>query len=77
MSQIPTCNSGLLVQPDNSVICNQWQMIDAATLPSSFDISMLDPAIIANAFGAGFIFVGSVWLIGWSVRVILNLINRG
>jgi hypothetical protein len=78
MSYIVVCETIPLIGNNFANSCSSgWQLENAVGYPSTFDISMLDPATLANAFGAGFIFVGSLLLLGWSVRVLLTLIKRG
>lgn len=43
---------------------------------SSWQVSQLDPAILANAFGAGFIVVGTAFAIGRGFRVIIQMVGR-
>jgi len=44
---------------------------------SSFDVSQLDPVLIAQALAAGWILVGTFWAIGKGVKVILDMIRSG
>ena len=41
----------------------------------AFQISQLDPAVIAQAFGAGFILMGTGFAIGRGVRALLSMVG--
>ena len=38
--------------------------VDASTLLTAFNLSQLDPTVIAQAFGAGFVLVGTFSIVG-------------
>lgn len=40
-----------------------------------FDIADLDPVLGAEYFAAGFVIIGTCWVIGFSVRAILRVIR--
>lgn len=62
---VPTCDGGW-----------QWiESIDLVETAQDFQISNLDPAILAQAFGAGFIVMGTAFVIGVSVREVLRMIS--
>lgn len=43
---------------------------------TAFDVSQLDPTMIAQAVGAGFVMMGTFFLIGQAVRAIMHLVNH-
>ena len=65
------------VAPSNGVCPagNQvWMLWSDVT---SFDVSQLDPVLIAQALAAGWILVGTFWAIGKAVKLILDMIRHG
>lgn len=63
--QLGECSSG-----------GQWiEQIELVESAQDFQISQLDPQIMAEAFGAGFIIMGTAWAIGRALRIILSLIG--
>ncbi|MES9872658.1 MAG: hypothetical protein ABW146_06090 [Candidatus Sedimenticola sp. 6PFRAG7] len=58
--------------PDNSL-----SAIDVDTLLTTFDLSQLQPEIIAAAFGAGVTIVAVAEVTGIAVAAILNFIKKG
>lgn len=77
MPLVAICNGATSVNLiDSTSTCTSWEWVDASGIPGVFDLTTLDPVILANAFGSGFVLFGSVWLMGWSVRVILTFIKR-
>lgn len=41
----------------------------------SFHISQVDPAIVAQAFGAGFILVGTIWAMSAGALALLSMLR--
>ena len=52
-------------------------MLDTSTLLTQFDLSQLDPAVIASAFGAGFVLMATAVVVGKAVSTLLNFIKGG
>lgn len=75
MSIIAACSDALIVLGDGSLACSgAWQQIDTVATLAPFDpATMLDPAIVAQAFGAGFVFTGGLMLIGVGARLVLSV----
>lgn len=67
-----TCDGDLLVNNGSPVCSGAWVLIQA---PEQFDPSQLDPAIVGQAFGAGFGLVAMVLVGTAGVRAILNFIK--
>jgi hypothetical protein len=44
-------------------------------VPEPFSVEQLDPAMLAAAFTAGFVLLGTCWLAGKLCRVLLSMIN--
>lgn len=42
----------------------------------SFEISDLDPELLAAAFAAGFVIVGTSWAIGKGAKIVLSMLGR-
>jgi len=51
--------------------------IDALEVLTEFDLSQLEPDVIAAAFGSGFSVVAIAAVTGIAIAAILNLIKRG
>lgn len=74
-----TANSGLAGQTDPVPTCSDggaWvesnQLYQDAF---AFQVSQLDPAILAAAFGAGLVTLGTGLLIVWAMRLILSAVR--
>lgn len=53
----PTCSVAWLVQP----------------APEPYDVTLIDPALVGDAFAVGFALVAGVWLIGYPIRLVLSM----
>lgn len=42
----------------------------------SFDLDQLEPNMMAAAFAAGFVIVGTAWAIGKGARIVLSMLDR-
>lgn len=65
------------VQPTSGVCpaANQvWMSWSDAT---SFAVSQLDPSMVADALGAGFVLVGTFWAIGKGCKLLLDMLRHG
>lgn len=72
-SGVLRCDGDVSVSMDGAPLCSgAWTLVP---VPEPFDPSQLDPALLAEAFGAGFTIVGTCWLAGWACRQLLNMIK--
>lgn len=78
MRYVPICDGELASSGTLGPKClGQWLLnIDASGIPGAFDISVLDPASLASAFGAGFLLVGTVLIVAIPARLIVDQIRR-
>lgn len=68
-----SCDGVLAFTVEGAPVCSgQWLL---SPLPEQFDLSQLDPSIIASAFTAGFVIVGSCWFAGWACKSILSILK--
>ncbi|ANE54483.1 MULTISPECIES: hypothetical protein [Methylomonas] len=71
-SVVPVCNGVLTVDLTGVLRCSvDWQTI---ATPAFFDFSQIDPAIMGEAVGAGFIIGGSAIWFAWGCRIIVNIL---
>jgi len=77
MRYVPLCDGTLTDLGNGTVSCSgTWlTTIDASPIPGAFDLSLLDPALVMNYFGAGFGIVGACALLGICVGAILHMIR--
>ncbi len=73
MSSVLVCTGEVSVTPDGAPLCSVAWLVQPA--PEPFDISLIDPAVVADAFAVGFMLVASVWLISYPIRLVLSLIR--
>lgn len=65
-------------QSGSSLYCNgELSIIPVDQLITRFELSQLDPEILASMFAGGFALVGSFYVLGITTRTILNAIRRG
>jgi len=72
MALVPACESPTVT--GDSVSCGNWIFVSVDDV-STWDPSMIDPAIFGQSFAAGFSTVVVFWLIGLGVGKILQLIR--
>jgi len=74
-SVVPVCNGVMTVDLTGVLRCSvDWQTIAA---PAFFDFSQIDPAVMGEAVGAGFIIGGSALGFAWGCRLIVqSLLGR-
>ncbi|HKV96869.1 MAG TPA: hypothetical protein VJR90_05185 [Gammaproteobacteria bacterium] len=65
------------VQPTNGVCPAANQVWMSWTDVTSFDVSQLDPVLVAQALAAGFVLVGMFWAIGKACKVLLDMVRHG
>lgn len=69
-SVVPVCAGVLSVTLAGDLRCSvEWQTVAS---PAFFDFSQIDPAIMAEATGAGFIIGCSVLSFAWGGRILLQ-----
>jgi len=66
------CDGDLSVHGGSPICSGAWLLVQA---PERFDPSQLDPAIVGQAFGAGFGLVAMVLVGTAGVRAILNFLK--
>lgn len=79
MASVVYCNGNITQGLNGTPRCaDGWELMDVSNVSSltGFDISVLDPTVLAQMYSIGFVLVGSVWLIGWAGREILAMIRR-
>ena len=78
MQVLPVCDGvGWLVNPDNSIICDGViRVMESQAIPVPFELSQLDPVILAQAFGAGAMLFMSIWAPAKGIGILLSLIRR-
>lgn len=77
MATVAICRGTQTFINGGGSVCDNWEILDAGGIPGAFILSDLDPVILAQAFSSGFVLFGTIWLMGWGVRVLLNLIRTG
>jgi len=66
------CDGSVSVVAGSPVCDGSWLLVQA---PTPFDPSTLDPVSLAQAFGVGFVLVGSVLAVCFGARAILSAIK--
>ena len=59
--------------------CQNGSWVESAELIAEgleFSVAQLDPQVLAAAFAAGFVTVGTGLLIAWAARLILHAVRR-
>lgn len=72
MSGALVCDGELSVSTGSPVCDGIWMLVQ---VPTPFDPSSLDPVSIAQAFGVGFISVGTVLFAIAGVRALIHLVK--
>jgi len=75
--QVPACDSVITFAEQVATCTGNWSVIEVTTSLSPFDPSTLDPAILAEAFGAGLIISAAFMLFVIPLKLILNIIKQG
>ncbi|MDP2098700.1 MAG: hypothetical protein Q8S52_18655 [Methylobacter sp.] len=73
--KVPACDSVIEISGQVLTCTGNWSVIEVSTSLSPFDPATLDPAIIAQALGAGLIVPSVILLTVIPARIILNLIK--
>ena len=67
------CVGEVSVATDGAPLCSGvWTLVP---VPEPFSPEQLDSAMLADAFGAGFVIVGTCWFAGRMARVLLSMIR--
>jgi hypothetical protein len=67
------CEGTVSVSPDGAPLCDSaWTLAPA---PAPFDPTTLDPVSLVQAFGVGFVLVGTVLAVCFAARAILSMIR--
>lgn len=67
------CSGQVTIDQFGGPLCSgAWTLVP---VPEPFSIEQLDPAPLAEAFGVGFVLVGSCWFAGWACRTLLSLLR--
>lgn len=67
------CDGVVTATPEGAPQCSVAWLVQPA--PEPFDVSLIDPAMVGQAFAVGFALVASVWLIGFGIRTVLSLLK--
>lgn len=77
MAYVGSCSEPLFLHDNGTIRCfGQFTQFDTSTVLTVFDLSQLDPAILASAFGAGVIIVATAEATGIAVATLINFIKR-
>lgn len=72
-SGVLRCTGDVTVATDGAPLCSgAWTLVP---VPEPFAVDQLDPAMLADAFTAGFLLIGTAWLAGWACRQLLSLVR--
>ena len=73
-SGVLRCTDGdVTIAMDGAPLCSGvWTLVP---VPEPFGVEQLDPAMMAAAFSAGFMILGTCWFAGKMARVLLSMIN--
>jgi len=67
------CTGDVTVATDGAPLCSGvWTLVP---VPEPFTVEQLDPGMLAAAFTAGFVIVGTAWFVGRCARALLSLLN--
>jgi hypothetical protein len=67
------CTGEVSISGDGAPLCSGvWSLMP---LPEPFSLELLDPAILAQAFAAGFVIVGTCWFAGLCFKSLLSMIK--
>lgn len=71
------CPANVVTLTNGEVACQDSGGGAVAWLVSpTFDLGQLDPEMMAAAFAAGFVIVGTAWAIGKGARIVLSMLGR-
>lgn len=72
MAGVLSCDGELLVTGSTPQCSGAWTLVQA---PDQFDPSTLDPASLAQAFGVGFVVIGTPLAAIFAARAILKMLK--
>jgi hypothetical protein len=76
MSTFIACETIITYGANTTPRCDSWVEVDSDTLTSgTFDVSQLDPVILAEAFGSGVVVFGVVLASLWTIATVINFIR--
>jgi len=76
MPLIMLCDGVVSENLDSSPICSSSWTVTDYVIVQPFDIASLDPLVLAEAFGAGWIIIASYWSVTFGYHIILELLKR-
>lgn len=72
-SGVLRCDGDVTVAGDGAPLCSGvWTLVP---VPEPFSLEQLDPVMLAAAFSAGFVILGTCWFAGKCFRVLLSMIK--
>lgn len=72
MAGVLSCDGELLVTGSTPQCSGSWTLVQA---PDQFDPSTLDPVSLAQAFGVGFVVIGTPLAAIFAARAILKMLK--
>lgn len=72
MAGVLSCDGELFVTGSTPQCSGVWTLVQA---PDQFDPSTLDPVSLAQAFGVGFVVIGTPLAVIFAARAILKMIK--
>ncbi len=73
--QVAACDSVIQISGQALTCTGNWAVIEVSTSLTPFDPSTLDPALLAEALGAGLIIPSAILLAVIPARLILEIIR--
>jgi len=73
LASVVVCEGVVSVLPDGSTTCSTGWATQLASIP--FDISQIDPTIVAAMFGGGFVLFSTPWAVAWGGKQLLHLLK--
>lgn len=72
-SGVLRCDGVVTIAGDGAPLCSGvWTLVP---VPEPFSVDQLDPAMIAAAYSAGFVILGTAWFVGKMCRILLSMIK--
>lgn len=72
---IAICDGELIADSAGFECTGEWISVDAGGIPGAFDVSQLDPLIIAECFGSGFMLVTIFLVTCYAFAEVYNFIR--
>lgn len=67
------CDGTVEVLPDGAATCSTGWMTQVASVP--FDASAIDPSIVAQLFGAGFLLYFTPWAFAFGISKLIHSVR--